>query len=384
MSATWWASWVDRPQRPAHLRSYDAIGMYAIADRMGVNVYQLAMDLTGSGSFEEYAAAVGDAGLDLWGTHYGDPAWGDRYAVLGPGLIAGIAPSAAFAPVVDGGPSFVSDGRTDPGTAAQPVRFSAPGDVLRMTGFGGLHGGVHFGDGTEAGLTSSVDFCLTPAGCTCPAGSTGGGPTQQVTSTEVFVGLGPSSSTGPQFEAMSLERFCATPPPVPEMPEEGRDSCLVGRWVSNRAIMPIDASLNETVGGGAGLVQVFAADGTFTIDFSTMSPIEAVVDAPEDQRFKTTLTYSGSGSGTWATSAGKLAAGGVDLGAFRIDYVSEIIGIGIVVRDGYPLNDPRFAELGGLGIGTIGSGDYVCSGSTLQITNDMTGGGLAGFELSRA
>lgn len=383
MSATWWASWISRPQRPTHLRSYDAIGMYAIADRMGVNVHRLAMDLTGSGSFASYAAAVGDAGLDLWGTHYGDPAWGDRYAVAGPGMIADIAPRAAFTPVLDGGPSFVTDGRTDPGTAAQPVQFAAPGDVLRVVGYAGVHGGMRFGDGTEASPRSNTDFCLAASGCACPAGSAGGGPTQQVTSNEVFVGLGPSSAAGPQFEAMSLERFCAAASPVPPGAEDGRDACLVGRWVSTRAIMPTDASLNETVGGGAGVVQVFAADGTFTIDFSAMTPVEAVVDAPEDQRFKTTVTYSGSGGGTWSASGAKIAAGGVDLGAFRIDYRSELIGVGIVVEDGFPLTDPRLAELGGLGIATVGSGDYVCGGGTLIISNTVPGVGASGFEFAR-
>jgi len=382
MSGTWWARWIDRPRMSLVTRSYDAIGLFALVDRLGANAFQVALDAAGTGSLATVTAATGDELLDLWGTHYGDPAWGPEWSVVGPGAPATRAPTEAFAPVLDGGPSFVTDSRNDPGTSATAIEFAAPGDVLRMTGFAGLHGGVRFGDGTVVAVTASGDFCLTPGGCVCPAGSTGGGPTRPVGSNQVFVGLGPGSSSGPQFEALSLERFCTSPVPdsVPAAPEDGRDGCLVGRWVSTRAIMPTDASINETVSGGAGLVEVFGADGTLTVDASAVSAIVAVVDAPEDQRFKTTVTYTGAGSGTWSTSGGRLAVAGVDLGGFRIDYVSEIIGIGIVVQDGFPMNDPRF---GALGAGGIGSGDYTCNGSTLLITNDIPGVGLSGFEFTR-
>ena len=382
MSGTWWARWINRPRMPLVTRSYDAIGLFALADRLGVNTHQLAMDLTGSPFMTTLTATTGEEIFDLWGTHYGDPAWGAEWSVIGPAAPSTRAPVDAFTPVFDGGPSFVTDSRTDPGTAATPVAFTAPGDVLRMTGYAGLHGAVRFGDGTTASVTSSGDFCLAAGGCACPEGSTGGGPTQPVASNEVFVGLGPGSASGPQFEALSLERFCSSPVPdtVPAAPTDGLDSCLVGRWVSTQAIMPTDASVNETVSGGGGLVEVFGADGSVTVDASAVAPVVAVVDAPEDQRFKTTLTYSGAGAGTWSTSGGKVSVAGVDLGGFRIDYVSEIIGIGIVVRDGFPLNDPRFGELGAAG---FGSGDYVCNGTTLLITNDIPGVGVSGFEFTR-
>lgn len=385
MSGTWWARWINRPDMPLVTRSYDAIGLFSLADRLGVNTHQLAMDLTGSPFMTTLTAATGEEILDLWGTHYGDPAWGGDWAVVGPGAPATRAPTAAFTPILDGGFSFVTDARTDRGTAAQPVEFTAPGDVLRMVGFPGLHGGVRFGDGTTVAPVDSADFCLRAGGCECPEGSAGGGPTVAVGSNLVFVGLGPSSTNGPQFAAMTLDTFCAAPPTtdtgVP--PADGLDSCLVGRWVSTRLIKPVDASVNETSSGGAGAVQVFGADGTLSVDFSAMTPIESVVDAPEDQRFKTTVTYSGSGTGTWSTRGGTLTAGGLDMGAFRIDYRSEIIGIAVIVEDGFALNDPRLAELGGAGAGPVGSGTYTCTGSTLTVLNTVPGYGAVGFEFSR-
>lgn len=385
MSATWWARWINQPTMPLVLRSYDAIGLFSLADRLGVNTHQLAMDLTGSPFMSTLTAATGEEIFDLWGAHYGDPAWGADWSVIGPGAPSTRAPAAAFTPILDGGASFVTDARTDRGTAAQPVEFTAPGDVLRMVGFAGIHGRLRFGDGSEAALVDAADFCLRSGGCECPEGSTGGAPTVQVGSNQVFVGLGPSSASGPQFAAMSLEAFCAAPAPTDTAlpPEDGYDSCLVGRWVSTRLIAPIDPGVNETSSGGGGIVQVFGADGTFSIDFSAMTPIESVVDAPEDQRFKTTLTYSGSGSGTWSSSGGVITAGGLDMGAFRIDYRSEIIGIAVVVEDGFALNDPRLTELGGAGAAPVGSGRYTCSGGTLVITNSVPGYGDVGFEFGR-
>ena len=311
--------------------------------------------------------------------------------MIGPGAPADRAPTDAFAPVLDGGPSFVTDSRADQGTSASPVEFTAPGDVLRVTGFGGLRGALRFGDGTTVALSSSGDYCMVPGGCACPDGSAGPGTPIQVGSNQVFVGLGPGSATGPQVEALSLERFCGTAAPtttsppdttVPE-PTGNRDSCLVGRWVSTRAIMPTDASLGEVARGGAGLVQVFRPNGTFTIDFGGMSPVVSVVDAPDGQRFRTELVYTGSDDGRWSTSGGTLKAGRVDLGAFRIEYTSEIIGIGVVVKDGFALDDPRLASLGNAGVAKIGSGDYVCNGSTLIISNPIPGVGESGFEFTR-
>jgi len=116
------------------------------------------------------------------------------------------------------------------------------------------------------------------------------------------------------------------------------DSCLVGAWRSQSvAVMDIDR-------GGAGILLTIKGDGTATIDYNGMKPIDANVGA--------TTLWSGTATGHITTSK-------------RTATVKSVEKSELTAKQTDPQGKNRSNPLSGLGPAGLGNRSYICDETTL-------------------
>ncbi|HEU4841838.1 MAG TPA: hypothetical protein VFT09_10355, partial [Ilumatobacteraceae bacterium] len=194
---------------------------------------------------------------------------------------------------------------------------------------------------------------------------------------DVFVGVGPSSGPGPTLAARSLPRWCqevAVPPPA-----DAVDPCLVGTWRTRSYVAPEAPGVAQTVTGGAGGTITFGADRTATVDLGTMTPVVIDATGVSGVHSTTTLTYRGSGTGTWRAAGGVVEVAGVDPATFGIR-VQVTAADGSLLGDvDLPATDVRLAYYAT----PLGTARYTCTPVSLSLAHVLPGLGVtAGFELS--
>jgi hypothetical protein len=149
------------------------------------------------------------------------------------------------------------------------------------------------------------------------------------------VKLGPAAKPGPGIAPPSK-------PPVIAVPAGAMESCLVGTWRSELAVIPGLQS------GGAGIVLSIKADGTELVDYTGMQPLK-------DNRGNTNL-WSGTALGHIAAQKGMATFTSVEKSALTLTYTP--------VRGA-----PRTNSMGGLGPAGLGYNtldhSYTCDATTL-------------------
>ena len=135
----------------------------------------------------------------------------------------------------------------------------------------------------------------------------------------------------------------------------------------------------QTVTGGEGATIAFGADRTVQVDMSTMTPVVIDATGQTGVRTTTTLTYRGTGSGTWRADGGVVEIVGVDPTTFGVRVQVE-------GADGTPLGDVDIAatDVRSATYATVlGTGLYTCTPVSLSLTHVLPGlGPTAGFELT--
>lgn len=368
--------WITTPTRPISMRSYDAVGLYALTTELNVPMYRYVDDLLRRPRIATVRDAVG-VRLDIeWALSYaGREGWGAKYALTA-GSFDGNGPRRQLVrATIDGGPATFPDPPGSRDSGAQVYSLLADGDVLVISGNG--HGGIRFDGADEAEFNGSFvgDFCLKPGGCVCPDGSTAGGEGREITgrgSRSVFIGWGPMGDSIPTLKLQSLDHWCNSEP-VPDTTGPLQTGCVIGRWQATRMNIPPVNDLPPIV-GGEGMVVEFGADGKFLADYDTMVPIVGVLDEKNGVIFE--FRFTGVVPGEWTVDeAGKFLAVG-DTSAVRVvGRITEPIEQEVMNN---PLSD--FFSVGGDATGVYHVVD--CSGNVLTITT-VYGGGELSIELQR-
>jgi hypothetical protein len=376
VTAAAWQRWIGQPQRPLLARTADAVGFFSLVDETA-DPFAFAAALLGDPSVDSVRRRLEPTDLfDRWGREYAmQPDWEGGFAFTAAGAAGLQAPRTPVTLSVDGPPAVLG-GQGD--LSATPYSISVPGDVLVVTTSPGDRGAIRFANG-QAGLLAQAtqSVCLLPSGCQCPGVAADALNVSDAGGPDLFVGIGPSSGTGPTLAARSLPRWCqevAVPAPA-----DAVDPCVVGTWRTASYVAPEAPGVVQTVTGGEGGTVTFGADRTVSIDLGTMTPVVIAATSATGARSTTTLTYRGSGAGTWRADGGVLEVAGVDTSTF-----------GITVRvegtDGGVLGDADLAatDVRGAFYGTIlGTARYACTPVSLSLTHVLPGlGATAGFELT--
>lgn len=326
--SNWWGAWVTRPERDLYTRSYDAIGLFALADAHGGSPYAMVANLFSAPDLSQVLARTGPALLDRWGTHLaGEPGWGADYALHGPGAPSTGAARHPLTVPVDGGIATFPSPPHVPARGAQVYEFDAPGDVVRVVGPGA--GRLRSGDGVELALSAGGDMCVRPGGCECPAGQ----PTPpHVTATDraLFVGLGPSDAL-PLLSAMTLETWCGPPPTTPPTAPPttaalAPEACVVGAWVmpgdqvaAYYAVVNAESPTVDLAATGA-IGMTFGADGTFTYTPDVVLTLTSVGLAGTGHISGTVQgSYTAGGGVITATTTGSTVGATVNVNGMALD-----------------------------------------------------------------
>ena len=277
------------------------------------------------------------------------------------------------------GPGVTIGGRATSELSAMAYELTAPGDVLVLAASPGDRGVIRFADGQTLRLAEATQsVCVAAGGCACPGLAQDALAIGEVPGPEVFVGIGPSSGTGPMLTARSLARWCQdvlVPPP----PAGAVDPCLVQTWTSRAYTMSAAPGVTQTITGGSGAIVAFAADSTVRVDMNTMTPVVVTRTTPDGVVTSTTLAYRGAGSGTWTAAGGVVEIGGVDTSTFGIHAQVESSDGRMTSDVDLPITDIRLSGFANL----LGTARYVCTPVSLSLTHVVPGiGGTAGFELS--
>lgn len=377
-SAPWWQRWITQPERPLQLRTYDAIGFFALVGETA-DPFAFANALLGDPSSDSVRRRVGDELLDRWGTHYATrPDWGGPFVFPSAGAAGFTAPATPVTLTVDG-PSATIGGRAMTDLAAATFAFTAPGDVLMISTSPGDRGMIRFVEGEGQPLAQATQsVCLVAGGCACPGVPADSMPISSAGGADVFIGLGPSTGTGPTLTSRSMARWCQeviVPPP----PADAVEPCLVNSWSTRAYVTPAEPGVTQSVTGGDGAAVTFNPDRTVHVDTSTMTPVVIIETAADGTVTTTTLTYRGAGSGTWSAAEGVVNIANVDPTSFGIHVRTQRSDNPMTNDVDLPITDTRLASYANL----LGTGRFVCTSVSLSLTHVMPGiGGTAGFELT--
>lgn len=177
-SAGNWDTWLLTNSNSLYRRSYDAIGIYAVAAQGGADPWRVMLPMFGQGGTRALATLFGsDAPAALRATAEAltrEPALGANWESTGPGITG-----AENSPVVT-----IREGSRD-GTRIDTGPFGtmsvnldvAAGDVLRLETQGGDVASVELQglDAMPMPGAGTLTLCLKDGGCACPDGSSPGG-----------------------------------------------------------------------------------------------------------------------------------------------------------------------------------------------------------------
>ena len=257
-----WDTWLETPPASLFRRSYDAIGIYALADARGVDVWRAMLPMLGRGSVAALEGLFGAASDEIMRADaqslVRNPAYGPEWETTGPG-VTGARASAELS---------INEGA--PAEALIPVaRYSGlpfeithgDGDVLTVQIIGGVGGRVAFpGAGTvELGPGGTAKFCMRDEPCVCPDGSNPGGGIElpRITGDRGVAAVGATAAgqAGLRGQIVSLEAACQR---------------LVGEWETD--VAQVSVAIGNVFGGFpvrcTGPYRLtFGADGSFGLTF---------------------------------------------------------------------------------------------------------------------
>ena len=382
LSTAWWERWITQPERPLDRRTYDAAAFFFML-RDFADPYAFADAFLTDPSPSSIRRRLEQTPLfDRWGTQYAmQPEWGDGYAVVGDGAPVLAAPQEAIELTIDG-PRVAAGGITATAElSATAYRFAVPGDVLVVTAGPADRGALRFVDGVELPLAEATQaYCLNPDGCACPGAPPESSTAAQVTTTEVFIGIGPSSGGGPELAARSLGQWC-NEVLVPAPPDGALDDCLSRKWVSTGYLAPELAGVRQDVTGGVGTALELRPDRQAIVSMEATTPVVITSTDANGAVTTTTLQYRGTGTGTWSAADGVINVAGVDTASFAVRVTIESTDGAALADSEVPATDLRVAGFASL----LGTGRYTCSPVEMTLSHVTPGvGGESGFTFAPA
>lgn len=340
-SQRWWKSYLTTPGKSLFQRDYDAIGIYALAETNGVNIWQITSPLLSAFDSEpawDLLVADRDAMLDMWGSSLlREPARGSGWDATGPGITADKATAVNRGKLGNGGTVSVAAPKV--ATALATVDLAA--DIVDITVDG--HARISLSGGANEVVHGTATWCLLSGGCTCPdgqnraSGSAAPGPA-------VVAVTGGAKAGSVRIAGRKLD--CQEKPPVQAAPDV--DACVVGSWTSTDIrVHDKQTGAAQELPGGAGVVLTIDPSGAARLDQSEAAPLRSNVGG---NVFATRL--SGVGSGQVRAVGGKLTLADNDF--------DETLTWQIVTAMG-----PGRALPGTVALGT---GQYTCSAAKLTLT----------------
>ncbi|MER7459145.1 hypothetical protein [Micromonospora sp. NPDC126480] len=284
-SAGRWDTWLLQPAQALTRRSYDAIGLYAVAAAAGADPWRTALPMLGRRGAPAVETLFGQpptlAVRRVATSLVRSPQLGDVWESSGPGITDA---RGAAQMTVPAGESREARMRV-PAFGVLPVRLIASGgEVLRVAVEGGAAGAVAMpGAGTvELNPGGSALFCLVEGGCACPDGTVLEG-VPQVTAGEgaAAVGAVTAGEVAVLAEYRTVEQECAA-------------SNLVGEWVTD--VSNVMRMLSTQYGAMPSCrgpwVVTFTADGRFSAGYEATCRVNRVTGQAR-ARFAGTYTDTG-------------------------------------------------------------------------------------------
>jgi hypothetical protein len=370
IATKYWNQYLQLDKTSLFGRTYDALGYYAQLADSGVNVWtridpMVAAFLSGGNAAAWQAAGASADFLNTWGAGYArgrQP--GKDWDITGYG-VPSTAPDAVHYDVLNSTTAQAAA----PAEGVDLISLTLGSDVLSIAGDAGAQGLLGTSDGADHQLAGLIgaDVCTRPGGCTCPAGTPGeGSKLSTMAGGAAYLGLsGGTKSVHTMLTGMNLDDFCA----------KKQQSCLVGKWTSvNFDIQAANGFLTEQ--GGAGVALTISADGSITVDFDPMQP----VNFTSSQNAAGSVRYNGSGTGRIVLPPPNVTTGtfGAASGSFADLTVTVALTkpFAAVVLDHKSLGDMAGTAsglAGGLGSGVqsqplFGSSGFTCTATTLVTT----------------
>jgi hypothetical protein len=361
-----WLAYLDTPSTPVFTRSYDALGFFVHLAETGTDVWHkivpMGQAIASGGSAAGWrAAAPGAAFLDSWGSGYAQGRYpGAAWQTSGPNLphYAGPIPQASLG---DGQTITVSS----PAAATAISRVEVDAQVVLVTGTASGRLSLDGGADTTLAQAAGTGYRTgdTPARCPADAPNAGASLTRISSGPHYVAVTGGLDAAAVQLQGLSLAAFCATKNAV---------ACIVGDWTATR-FQATDPRAGVSEEGGAGTTMRIGHDGSMSVDFGGMAPVEMT----GNQGLQANFTFDGGISGTIRLPGGQAA--GASTGVWRpvpggpIDYGSLTVTVQVTspISDTIgPLSMSGLASSLGAGASSVndhplGEGSWSCSGNTL-------------------
>lgn len=283
-SAGRWDTWLFLPEQALPRRSYDAIGLYALAQASGADVWATGLAMLGQGTDDAVVTLFGGtAPAEVVRAHamamVREPSLGDEWESSGPGITNTRTEMLLAVTEASAGEVSLDLGRY----GALPVRLRLDANlVVEVRVIGGTAGALEVGGTGTVPLVpgAAVRLCTDAAECVCPDGSPIPGVIPAAAGQGVAaLGAVEAGRAVIRGEAISVEDAC--------------DGSLVGSWTA-----PVEEVWPALIGPYGGSASTMPCTGTYLLTFAQGGGFEGTYDAT-----CTLLERSGHGTalftGTW-------------------------------------------------------------------------------------
>ncbi|HEX6969752.1 MAG TPA: hypothetical protein VF174_13205 [Micromonosporaceae bacterium] len=347
-SASGWDTWLLTPENALTRRSYDAIGLYAVAESSGAETWENLLPMLGKAAVAAVETLFGGPAAQAVRAQSQAlvrfPEMGRQWESYGPGITD--ARTETWLRVSGDEPSEVSAraGRL----AVFPVRLDiGVSEVVRIAVQGGTAGAVALpGAGTVAlEPGGSVHFCMAPGGCFCPDGTELEAPRASSGTGAASIGAVNGGRLSVVATPLTIEEACEPP-------------ALVGRWTTD--VSNVMAVLARGYG------EMPHCTGPYVVDFREDGSWSAGYQAT--CRFSD-ITGSGSASFTGTYTATRTTF-----------TVADVAGRGVMTIRGVTMPLPG---VDGFRAALGGTADYVIVGDTLTYSFNAPDGNRFTISLTR-
>jgi hypothetical protein len=267
VSSADWVQYLNTPTESLFQRSYDALGFYAQMAQSGIDVWKAidpigsALQSSGDSSQAGWnAAGITQQFLDSWGSGYANGRYpGAAWDATGPNLphYTDAVPQGSLA---SGGTVTLSS----PAAATAIEQVDIDAQVVEFVPGTATGGRISLDGDSDVVLSDAdgVDYCTLGSACTCPSGSAGDGTdfTPLSSGEHYLTETGGLNAGSMKAVGMTLADACKNP----------SKSCLVGSWTGTD--LSVSGTLNGS--GGAGVELTIDPTGKYTLDLSTMQPVD--------------------------------------------------------------------------------------------------------------
>lgn len=344
-----WDTWLLTPENALTRRSYDAIGLYGVAQAAGADPWKTMLPMLGKAAVPAvetlFGLPVAEAVRAQSQALVRFPDMGRQWESYGPGITD--ARTENWLRVSDGEPGDVSAraGRL----AVLPVRLDVRvSEVVRISIQGGTAGAVALPGAGTVGLApgSSVQFCLAPGGCFCPDGTELDAPRASSGNGAASIGAVEGGQLSVVATPLTIEEACERP-------------SLVGQWVTDVS------NVMAVLSGGYG--QLPSCTGPYVVNFHE--------DGSWSAGYQATCRFKDK------TGSGEASFTGTYTATNKTFTVANLTGKGTVRLAGVTMPMPG---VDGLRQALGATADYTVVGDTLTYSFNAPDGKRFTISLTRA